>query len=186
MLIIIIPIDISYDIICDAPLIDPIIEYLFFDAHPPYITPYIVNVDNANINIILFGISIIIWNIIPLIPIIIILIITILAETNRTPFDLLEAESELVAGFLVEYSSILFVAYYLGEYTMILYWSMMISTIMIPSKISTVIIIYIIIWIRGALPRLRYDQLIKMGWSKILPITIITYIIIMTIEYVIN
>ena len=108
-------------------------------------------------------------NIIGLLPIFIMMLITLLAESNRTPFDLLEAESELVAGFLVEYSSIIFAAFYLGEYSIMLFWSKIISIIFWPSNITFMIIMFVFIWIRASLPRLRYDQLIELGWGSILP-----------------
>jgi NADH:ubiquinone oxidoreductase subunit H len=99
-------------------------------------------------------------------PLALMFFIAILAETNRTPFDLLEAESELVAGFLVEYSSIIFAAFYLGEYSIILFLSVLLSILFFGSlgfSIFTLIILFIIILIRSTLPRLRFDQLISLG-----------------------
>lgn len=128
-----------------------------------------------------------IWNIVALWPIFIMFIISILAETNRTPFDLLEAESELVAGFLVEYSSIIFAAFYLGEYGIILFMSTLTSILFfgLPGvSIFTLFILITIIWIRATLPRLRYDQLINLGWTKILPLSISYFITIYSIIYI--
>lgn len=128
-----------------------------------------------------------IWNIVALWPIFIMFIISILAETNRTPFDLLEAESELVAGFLVEYSSIIFAAFYLGEYGIILFMSTLTSILFfgLPGvSIFTLFILITIIWIRATLPRLRYDQLINLGWTKILPLSISYFISIYSIIYI--
>lgn len=123
-------------------------------------------------------------NIIPLLPIFIILLISLLAETNRTPFDLLEAESELVAGFIVEYSSIIFAAFYLGEYSMILLWSHILSLLFFGTiNYFSLIIMFIIIWIRASLPRLRYDQLLYLGWSIILPFSISYYLFILSFLY---
>lgn len=113
-------------------------------------------------------------NIIPFI----LIFISILAETNRTPFDLLEAESELVAGYLTEYSSILFIFYYLAEYTMILFWSLLLHSLF---KIPYFINISLFILFRAILPRFKYNSLIILGWYYILPITLtylFTYILI--------
>jgi NADH:ubiquinone oxidoreductase subunit H len=113
------------------------------------------------------------------------LFISFLAETNRTPFDLLEAESELVAGFLVEYSSIIFVAYYLAEYCMILFWSFLFNILFTPS-LSPIIYIFIFIWVRASLPRLRFDQLMDLGWSYILPLSISLSLFYFSFVYLFN
>lgn len=128
-----------------------------------------------------------IWNLLVLFPIYILLFISILAETNRTPFDLLEAESELVAGFMTEYSGIVFVFYYLGEYCAILFLSLLLNILFFGSiNIIFILILFKIIWIRATLPRLRYDQLIYLGWMCILPLSITYYIVILTIYFIFN
>lgn len=143
---------------------------------------------NNSFNLIeIFYSQIYIWNIIALWPIFFMFIISILAETNRTPFDLLEAESELVAGFLVEYSSIIFAAFYLGEYGIILLMSTLTSILFfgLPGvSIFTLFIVISIIWIRATLPRLRYDQLMNLGWTKILPLSISYFILIYSILFI--
>lgn len=117
-------------------------------------------------------------NLLPLFPIFLLFFISILAETNRPPFDLPEAESELIAGYIVEYGGMAFAAIYLAEYGFIqamcsfaslLFWGA-------PGTISgtffTVFLIFSFIWVRSALPRIRYDQLMGLGWTKILPFSI--------------
>lgn len=142
---------------------------------------------NSSFNLFeIFYSQIYIYNIIPLYPIYILLFITALAETNRTPFDLLEAESELVAGFLVEYSSIIFAAFYLGEYCIIIFLSTLISILFFGNlgvTIYTLLIIFKFIWVRATLPRLRYDQLIYLGWTKILPISIAYFLFIFSLLF---
>jgi NADH-quinone oxidoreductase subunit H len=125
-----------------------------------------------------------IWLIFPLFPSAICFYISILAETNRSPFDLPEAEGELVAGYNVEYSAFFFAFFYLAEYLNIL----LLSTIFVifflgggsfffiidSSAIFAIkifILIYSIIWVRATLPRYRYDQLMMIGWKILLPIT---------------
>lgn len=120
-------------------------------------------------------------------PIFILFFISLLAETNRTPFDLLEAESELVAGFLVEYSSIIFVAYYLAEYSMILFWSFLLTSLFLPSFfLSYLLFIFLFIWVRASLPRLRYDQLMKLGWASILPLSISSFLFFSSFIFLFN
>ena len=105
-------------------------------------------------------------NVIVLTPVLLLLFVSLLAETNRTPFDLLEAESELVAGFLVEYSSLIFAAFYLGEYCFVYHMSALLAILgfgVFPSSPITALIIYAFIWVRASLPRLRYDQLMYLG-----------------------
>lgn len=117
-------------------------------------------------------------NLFPLFPIFLLFFISILAETNRPPFDLPEAESELIAGYIVEYGGMAFAAIYLAEYGFIqamcsfaslLFWGA-------PGTISgtffTVFLIFCFIWVRSSLPRIRYDQLMGLGWTKILPFSI--------------
>lgn len=132
-----------------------------------------------------------IWYCIPLFPLFIIFFISCLAETNRAPFDLPEAEAELVAGYNVEYSAIGFALFFLGEYANIILISS-ITTILflggwlppfnfiafhwIPNTIwfglKTIFILFIFVWIRAAFPRYRYDQLIRLGWKVFLPISL--------------
>lgn len=115
-----------------------------------------------------------IWNCIPNLPIFIVWLIGILAETNRTPMDLPEAESELVAGFVTEHSGLPFAYYYLGEYGSILLMSV-ITTIVFMGElknIKIVIIVIYFIWIRATLPRLKYIGLISICWVKLMPIVI--------------
>lgn len=106
-----------------------------------------------------------------LLPLIILFILSALAETNRAPFDLPEAESELVAGFFTEHSAIGFVFFFLAEYTSILTISTLFFILFFNISMSLPLIL-IILWIRAALPRLRFDQLLDLGWKDILPILI--------------
>jgi NADH-quinone oxidoreductase subunit H len=130
-----------------------------------------------------------IWYCFPLLPMFIMFFISVLAETNRHPFDLPEAEAELVAGYNVEYSAFGFALFFLGEYanmllmsglTVILFlggWLAPFSFLsFIPSSIwfglKILIFVFIFIWVRAALPRYRYDQLMRLGWKVFLPLSI--------------
>ena len=125
-----------------------------------------------------------------LFPMFVVFFISILAETNRHPFDLPEAESELVAGYNVEYSSMPFALFFLGEYAnMILMSSFAVLLFMggwlppfkleflsfIPGFIwfilKIVFCLFIFIWVRASIPRFRYDQLMRLGWKVFLPFT---------------
>ena len=135
-----------------------------------------------------------------LFPMFIVFFISILAETNRHPFDLPEAESELVAGYNVEYSSMPFALFFLGEYAnMILMSSFAVLLFMggwlppfkldflnfIPGFIWFVLkvmfCLFIFIWVRASIPRFRYDQLMRLGWKVFLPFTLVWVIIIATV-----
>ncbi len=140
------------------------------------------------------------WFFIPHFPVFIIFFISTLAETNRAPFDLPEAEAELVAGYNVEYSSLAFGLFFLGEYgNMILMSSL--TTILflggwfppfdivffniIPGFIwfflKVCVILFLFVWIRATLPRYRYDQLMRLGWKVFLPISL--FWIVVTSSY---
>ena len=106
-------------------------------------------------------------------PIIPIFVISALAETNRAPFDLPEAESELVAGFFTEHSAIGFVYFFLGEYTSILTISTLFGIFLFGSNVAaTYILLILVLWIRAVLPRYRFDMLMILGWTVLLPFTI--------------
>lgn len=107
----------------------------------------------------------------PLLPMAFLFIISAIAETNRPPMDLPEAESEQVAGFFTEHSAIGFVFFFLGEYTNILTISTLFF-ILFFGKSMAIPMIFFMIWVRASLPRLRFDQLLTLGWSHILPFTI--------------
>ena len=129
-----------------------------------------------------------IWYIFPLLPMFIVFFVSALAETNRHPFDLPEAEAELVSGYNVEYSAAGFALFFLGEYSNILLMGAVISILFLGGwlpfygfgilpffiwlPIKIVFICYLFIIVRGILPRYRYDQLMDIGWKVFIPITL--------------
>jgi NADH-quinone oxidoreductase subunit H len=133
-----------------------------------------------------------VWFFIPLFPMFIIFFISALAETNRAPFDLPEGESELSGGFNVEYSSMTFALFFLGEYINMILMSAMTSVLFlggwlppldiaplnwIPGPLWFILKIcfclFCFIWVRATLPRYRYDQLMRLGWKVFLPFSLI-------------
>nr|QLY89927.1 NADH dehydrogenase subunit 1 [Clusiodes albimanus] len=120
-----------------------------------------------------------IWFIIILFPVALIWLTVSLAETNRTPFDFAEGESELVSGFNVEYSSGGFALIFMAEYASILFMSMLFCVIFLGSDIFSILfyfklglIGFIFIWVRGTLPRFRYDKLMYLAWKTFLPFSL--------------
>lgn len=124
-----------------------------------------------------------VWFVAPLLPSAIIFFISMIAETNRTPFDLPEAEAELVAGYNVEYSSIVFAMFFLGEYgnmimmsvlNAILYFGGWSGTSYLPSALilsaKALVFCFLFILVRATFPRYRYDQLMDIGWKVFLPL----------------
>jgi NADH-quinone oxidoreductase subunit H len=137
------------------------------------------------------------WIHLMLAPMAVVFFISVLAETNRLPFDLPEAESELVAGYNVEYSSMSFALFFLGEYAnMILVSAMTVTFFMggylppfgisflylIPGFIWFVLkicfLLFVFLWIRATLPRYRYDQLMHLGWKVFLPLTLFWVVLV--------
>nr|UQJ75182.1 NADH dehydrogenase subunit 1 [Marginitermes cactiphagus] len=105
--------------------------------------------------------------------------ISCLAETNRTPFDFAEGESELVSGFNVEYGAGGFALIFLAEYASILFMSLLFCVIFLGSDLSSLLfyislsfISFVFIWVRGTLPRFRYDKLMHLAWSSFLPLSL--------------
>lgn len=135
-----------------------------------------------------------IWYILPLLPIFIMFTIRRIAETNRTPFDLTERESELVSGFNVEYSAILFTLLFLAEYINILLMARIIRILFLrgrnlvflsnPRILATKIIIicYLFICIRATYARIRYDQLMNLLWKRYLPLRLALIILAPILE----
>ena len=136
-----------------------------------------------------------VWFVLPLLPMAVVFFISGLAETNRAPFDLPEGESELVAGYFVEYSAMTFALFYLGEYGNMILVSAMTAILFLggwlaPFNIEpfsgalahvwhglwllskTVFVMFCILWVRATFPRFRYDQLMRLGWKVFLPFSL--------------
>nr|YP_010265795.1 NADH dehydrogenase subunit 1 [Psorophora albipes]UIS24549.1 NADH dehydrogenase subunit 1 [Psorophora albipes] len=119
------------------------------------------------------------WFIVFCFPLALVWFASCLAETNRTPFDFAEGESELVSGFNIEYSSGGFALIFLAEYSSILFMSMLFSVIFLGSDIYSLmfflklsVISFMFIWVRGTLPRFRYDKLMYLAWKSFLPMSL--------------
>ncbi|MGE5146202.1 MAG: NADH-quinone oxidoreductase subunit NuoH [Candidatus Eiseniibacteriota bacterium] len=136
------------------------------------------------------------WYWLPMFPMFIIFFVSALAETNRAPFDLPEAEAELVAGYNVEYSAFTFALFFLGEYGNMILMSAMTSILflggwMAPLDVSWLnwipgpiwfiakicFVLFVFLWVRATLPRYRYDQLMRLGWKVFLPASLIWLVI---------
>ena len=143
------------------------------------------------------GLNFLSWNWLPLLPIFMVYIISGLAETNRHPFDVVEGESEIVAGHMVEYSGMSYAMFYLAEYANMWLISVLASVMFlggwlppidsaffnwIPGwiwlGIKTCAVVTLFIWIRATLPRFRYDQIMRLGWKIFIPLTLLWLIVI--------
>ena len=129
------------------------------------------------------------WFCVPMFPMFVVFLISMLAETNRAPFDLPEGESEIVAGFFVEYSAMSFALFFLGEYMNMLMMSGLASILFlggwqapfglhfIPGVFWFVLkiaaVMFFFFWVRATFPRYRYDQLMRLGWKVFLPLSLI-------------
>ena len=132
------------------------------------------------------------WYVVSMFPMFVLFFVSALAETNRHPFDLPEAEAELVAGYNVEYSSMAFAMFFLGEYANMILISSVASILFlggwlpicnhpfclaIPGfvwlMLKVIFLLFCFIWVRATLPRYRYDQLMRLGWKVFLPISLV-------------
>jgi NADH-quinone oxidoreductase subunit H len=135
------------------------------------------------------------WFVLPLFPAFVVFFISALAETNRVPFDLPEAEGELVAGYFVEYSSMPFALFFLGECVNVLLMSATIVVLFlggwlppmntellnaVPGPVwfflKWLFVIFLFVWVRATFPRYRYDQLMRLGWKVFLPFSLVAVI----------
>jgi NADH-quinone oxidoreductase subunit H len=133
-----------------------------------------------------------IWFAVPLLPMFVVFFISGLAETARSPFDLTEAESELVAGYFAEYSSMTFALFFLGEYGNMILVSATISILFLGGWLPLVdiapftwipgpiwfaakicLVLFLFLWVRATFPRYRYDQLMRLGWKVFLPLSLL-------------
>lgn len=142
------------------------------------------------------------WWFIPLLPLFMVFWIAGIAETNRAPFDMAEGESEIVAGFHVEYSGITFAVFFLSEYASMILISMLLALLFTGGWLSpfegvpvlsdiffvvpgfvwlfakTAFFLFVYLWIRATFPRYRYDQLMRLGWKVLIPTTIVWIVVV--------
>ncbi|MHB8236815.1 MAG: complex I subunit 1/NuoH family protein, partial [Acidithiobacillus ferrivorans] len=137
------------------------------------------------------------WYWLPLFPFFLVYFISGIAETNRAPFDVAEGESEIVAGFHVEYSGMAFALFFLAEYANMIFISLLTTVLFlggwyapintplltwIPGIVwlllKTAFLLYVFLWIRATFPRYRYDQIMRLGWKVFIPVTIAWIVIV--------
>ena len=141
------------------------------------------------------GLNFLSWNWLPLLPIFVVFFISSLAETNRHPFDVVEGESEIVAGHMVEYSGMSFAMFFLAEYANM--WLVAILAVLlflggwlppfeflsfIPGwiwlGIKTFMVVTTFLWVRATFPRFRYDQIMRLGWKIFIPVTLVWLVVV--------
>ena len=141
------------------------------------------------------GLSFLSWNWLPLLPIFVVYFVSGLAETNRHPFDVVEGESEIVAGHMIEYSGMSFAMFFLAEYANM--WLVSILTVImflggwlspvafldfIPGwiwlGIKTFCVVTMFLWVRSTFPRYRYDQIMRLGWKIFIPVTLVWLVVV--------
>jgi NADH-quinone oxidoreductase subunit H len=133
------------------------------------------------------------WYFIPLFPMFVVYFISGVAETNRAPFDVAEGESEIVAGFHVEYSGMAFALFFLGEYANMILIGFLTSIMFLGGWLSPVsflpdsivwmfakvaFVLFLFLWFRATFPRYRYDQLMRLGWKVFIPVTLVWVVVV--------
>jgi NADH-quinone oxidoreductase subunit H len=133
------------------------------------------------------------WYLWPLFPLFLVYLISGVAETNRAPFDVAEGESEIVAGFHVEYSGMAFAVFFLAEYANIILVATLTSLLFLGGWLSPVpflpdsivwlffkigFVLFLFLWFRATFPRYRYDQIMRLGWKVFIPITIAWIVVV--------
>jgi NADH-quinone oxidoreductase subunit H len=143
------------------------------------------------------GLTFLSWNWIPLLPILIVYFVSGVAETNRAPFDVVEGESEIVAGHMIEYSGMTFALFFMAEYMNMLLISALTAvmffggwqapfavfpfTLLPPTGwllLKIFLIVTMFLWIRATFPRYRYDQIMRLGWKIFIPLTIVWIVVV--------
>ena len=139
------------------------------------------------------GLGFLSWNWIPLLPMFGVYLISGIAETNRAPFDVVEGESEIVAGHMVEYSGMAFALFFLGEYAAMILVSTMTAIFFLGGWLSPVgflpdgfywlaikiaAVLFLFLWIRATFPRFRYDQIMRLGWKVFVPISLVWILVV--------
>jgi len=141
------------------------------------------------------GLNFLSWNWLPLLPLLVIYMISAVAETNRHPFDVVEGESEIVAGHMVEYSGMTFAVFFLAEYANMILLSCLAAIMFfggwdapvaflsfIPGwiwlGIKTFLLVSMFIWFRASFPRYRYDQIMRLGWKVFIPLTLVWLVVV--------
>jgi NADH-quinone oxidoreductase subunit H len=144
-----------------------------------------------------YGINFLSWNWLPLLPMFMIYFISGVAETNRHPFDVVEGESEIVAGHMIEYSGMAFAMFFLAEYANMILITTMCATLFlggwlpildlpilrdIPGffwlLLKTFLLLSVFIWLRASLPRYRYDQIMRLGWKVFIPLSVFWVVVV--------
>ncbi len=133
------------------------------------------------------------WNLLPLLPMFVVYFISAVAETNRAPFDVAEGESEIVAGFHVEYSGTAFAVFFLAEYANMILVSALAALMFLGGWLSPIpgipdgffwlaakiaFLLFCFLWFRATFPRYRYDQIMRLGWKVFIPLTIVWLLLI--------
>jgi len=143
------------------------------------------------------GINFLSWNWLPLLPMFMIYFISGVAETNRHPFDVVEGESEIVAGHMIEYSGMAFAMFFLAEYANMILITTMCATLFLGGWLpivdlpilrdipgffwlflKTFLLLSVFIWLRASLPRYRYDQIMRLGWKVFIPISVFWVVVV--------
>jgi NADH-quinone oxidoreductase subunit H len=139
------------------------------------------------------GIGFLSWNWLPLLPVFAVYLISGVAELNRAPFDVVEGESEIVAGHMVEYSGMSFAMFFLAEYANMILVAAMVSVFFLGGWLSPVgflpdgffwlavkisAVLFFFLWIRATFPRYRYDQIMRLGWKVFVPLTLVWILVV--------
>jgi NADH-quinone oxidoreductase subunit H len=142
------------------------------------------------------GLGILSWNWLPLLPIFVVYFISGLAETNRHPFDVVEGESEIVAGHMIEYSGMSFAMFFLAEYANMLLVSTLCVVLFLGGWLSpfggwfelipgfawlflkVFVVVTMFLWVRATFPRFRYDQIMRLGWKIFIPVTLVWLVVV--------